>query len=126
MERRDSPIKRRGWDFGWDLGGFLEPLIEVRVYGDEIVVTSDLPGVDKEDIVVNATEDSLEINAKMRREYCFERWGTLQRRISFSSFKKVIELPSTVDIENVKSRFNRGVLEIRLPRKSRRRKIDVK
>ncbi len=113
------------WSFSWDPGGFLEPLIEIKEYGNEIIITADLPSVEKDDIEVYATENTLEINAKMRKKYRFERWGTMQRGVSFSFFRKVIELPSQVDIENVKSRFSKGVLEIILPKKSHRRRIDI-
>lgn len=114
-----------GGDLSWDMSGFLEPLIDVNEHGDEIIITSDLPCVEKEDIDIYATRNTLEINAKMKKEYCFKRWGTLQKRISFSSFRKVIELPSIVDVKNIKSRFIRGILEIRLPKKSRMMKIHI-
>jgi len=125
MEKGGLPIRQGRCDFGWDLDGFLEPLIDIEEYANEIVVTSDLPGVEKDNIEIYATENTLEVNAKMRRECRFERWGTLQREISFSSFRKVIELPSPVDIGNIKTRFNKGILEIRLPKKSRWRRVAI-
>lgn len=124
MDRR-LPVKRREWDLSWDLSGCLEPLVDIRENGDEIVVTADLPNVKKDDIEIYATENTLEITAKMRGEYCFERWGTLQRGVSFSSFRKVMGLPATIDVENIKSRFNKGILEMRLHKKSSWRKINI-
>ena len=125
MERGSLLARYRGWDLSWDLSGFLEPLIDIGERGDEIIITSDLPGVEKEDIEIYATENTLEISARMKKEYCFKRWGTLQKGISFSSFRKVIELPSIVDIKNIKSRFHKGILEIRLPKKSYMRRIRI-
>ncbi|MEA1924361.1 MAG: Hsp20/alpha crystallin family protein [Candidatus Altiarchaeota archaeon] len=101
----------------WDLNGFLEPLVHLEEKWDELIVTANLPFVKKEDIEVNVTEDVLEMKAQMEREYCFRKWGTLQKGVSFSSFKKTIRLPSLVDVEKTSSSFNRGFLEIHLPKK---------
>ncbi len=111
--------------FGWDMGGYLEPLIHVREEGDKVIVTVDLPGVRREDMEVFATEKSIEVEAKMKEECRFERWGAVQRSISFKSFRKIISLPTVVDPGKAKTRFDKGVLEVTLPRKYRKRRIHV-
>ncbi|OYT53262.1 MAG: hypothetical protein B6U72_06285 [Candidatus Altiarchaeales archaeon ex4484_2] len=110
---------------GWDLNGFLEPLVHLEEKGDEFIVTADLPFVKKEGIEVNVTEDVLEIKAQMGREYCFRKWGTLQKGVSFTSFKKTMRFPSPIDVEKTSSSFNKGFLVIHLPKKKGGRKIRV-
>ncbi|MCK4491573.1 MAG: Hsp20/alpha crystallin family protein [Candidatus Altiarchaeales archaeon] len=112
-------------NFGWDMDGYLEPLIHVREEGDKVIVTVDLPGVKKEDVKVFAIEKSMEVEAKMKEECRFERWGAVQRSISFKSFRRIISLPTVVDPKKAKTRFDKGVLEVTLPRKYRKRRIHV-
>jgi HSP20 family protein len=123
--KKPLPLGYWEWDLSWDMDGCLEPLMDIKEYRDEIVVTSDLPNVEKDDIEIYASENTLEIKAKMKKVCCFDRWGTLQRCISFSSFNKVILLPSPVDAENIKTRFSKGILEMKLPKKSSWRRIRI-
>ncbi|MGQ9719922.1 MAG: Hsp20/alpha crystallin family protein [Candidatus Jordarchaeum sp.] len=103
----------------------LVPLVEVQEYPEEVVVTADLPYVDKENIDVNATETSLDIDAKMRTAIRFERWGTIQREISFNCYHKSIKLPSRVDPEKAKAEFKGGILRITLPKTVSKQKIEI-
>lgn len=103
----------------------LVPLVDVQEYPEEIVVTADLPYVDKEDITINATENTLDIDAKMRNSIRFERWGTIQRDISFNCYHKSIKLPSRIDPEKAKAEFKGGILRIFLPKKITKQKIQI-
>ena len=101
----------------WSYNGNLEPLHELEDRGDEIVVTLDLPGVEKENVEINTTEDSVEIKARMSEAVCWERWGSVQRRISFQQFRKQIKLPEQIDPEKASASLKNGILRISLPKK---------
>jgi len=103
----------------------LVPLVEVQDFPEEIVVTADLPYVDKENIDVKATATSLDIDAKMRNAVRFERWGTVQREVSFNCYHKSIKLPSRVDPTRAKAEFRGGILRITLPKKVSKQKIEI-
>lgn len=103
----------------------LVPLVEVQENPEEIIVTADLPYVDKENIDIKATETSLDIDAKMRNAVRFERWGTVQREVSFNCYHKSIKLPSRVDPEKAKAEFRGGILSISLPKKINKQKIEI-
>jgi len=62
----------------------------------------------------------------MCRKYRCEGLGRIQKGIEFESFHKIIELPSNIIPEKARSRFKDGILEIRLPKRIRKRKIDIK
>ncbi|MFQ6135401.1 MAG: Hsp20/alpha crystallin family protein [Nitrososphaerales archaeon] len=103
----------------------LEPLVDVSTTEDEVVVTVDLPCVvNKEDISLNVSEESLEVKAVMHRAVKWERWGTVQKDIGFNSFRKVVRLPDKVDPAEAKAKFSRGILTVTLPRV--RKKFDIK
>jgi len=127
MTRKNLPdLFDRIFNWSWDLHNkSLEPLVHIEDMGDHLLVSMDLPYVKKENIEVHLTEDILEVSARMKRKYRFKNLGTIQRGIEFESFRKVIDLPVSVVPEDAKSVFKHGVLEIRLPKKIKKRRIIV-
>ena len=103
----------------------LEPLVHIRDLGDEVLVTADLPYVRKEDIQISLTEDHMEINARTMRSVTLECCGTVHSRSQFHAFKKVLSLPWRVRPEEAKARFSGGILEVRVPKKIVRRRIEI-
>lgn len=103
----------------WDVDAHsLEPLCDVSVSSDKVIVTADLPYVDPESIKIDGvTDDLIEITAKMRIKVNFERLGVTHRKGEFSCFSCRVPLPVPVDISRASARFRRGILEITLPRK---------
>lgn len=89
--------------YGPEVKPEMEPLVDVIEKDDEIVVVAELPGVEKEQIQINATEKSLTINV-----------DTLGRR-----YHKELELPSTIDPKSSKATYKNGVLEVRLKKVGR-------
>lgn len=104
----------------WGYDGNLEPLYEVEDKEDEILVTFDLPRVRKENVEINTTEDTVEVMAKMSEAVCWERWGAIQKKITFQSFRKQIRLPEPVDQEKASATFKNGILRINLPKVRRK------
>jgi HSP20 family protein len=114
-EMFDRLMERPSWDITTQS---LEPLCDVFVRSDRVIVTADLPKVDPRSIRVNGISDDLiEITAKMRVKVNFEDWGVTHRRGEFSYFSCRVPLPVPVDTSRAKARFRRGILEISLPRK---------
>ena len=96
----------------------LEPLCNVFVTIDDVVVTADLPNTNPESVRVKAVgEDLIEIRAEMRRKLRFDDFGITHRRGEFSFFRCQVRIPVPVDTEQMKIDFKRGVVEARLPRK---------
>lgn len=103
-----------------------EPLVQIEDREKEVVVTVDLPYVERrEDVEVNVTEDEVTIKAKLKCDIQWERWGTIQKHIKFNSFRKVVRLPSKVDPEGARAIFRRGILVIILPKIRRVKRVKV-
>jgi HSP20 family protein len=77
-----------------------EPLVDVVETDSEIRVVVELPGVEKTDIKLHGTEDSLEISV-----------DTPQYK-----YYKEVTLPAKVKVKEAKSSYKNGVLEVILPR----------
>ncbi|MBS7639565.1 MAG: Hsp20/alpha crystallin family protein [Candidatus Bathyarchaeia archaeon] len=103
----------------WDVGSqSLEPLCDVLVRSDRVIVTADLPKVDPDSIRISGiSDDMIEITARMRVKVNFEDLGVTHRRGEFTCFSCRVPLPVPVDISKAKASFKRGILEVILPRK---------
>ena len=91
-----------------------EPLVDVVESDGEIRVVVELPGVEKSDIKLHGTEDSLEISV-----------DTPQNK-----YYKEVELPAKVKVKEAKSTYKNGVLEVVIPKidaaeKPKGEKIDI-
>ena len=61
----------------------------------------------------------------MSRHVKFEKWGTVQREITFNSFKRSIDLPAEVIPEEAKASFKSGILTLWLPKKPAKTQIAI-
>jgi HSP20 family protein len=79
-----------------------EPLADVTTTDKEVKVIVELPGVSKENIKVNAYDNSVEVTTTdpEKRKY-----------------HEVIEIPPETDIETAKSTYKNGILEITFKKK---------
>ena len=78
-----------------------EPLVDIIENDNEITVVAELPGVEKENINLHGTDNSLTISVDMP-----------QRK-----YHKEVELPANVDPKQAKSSYKNGVLEVTLKKK---------
>lgn len=115
----DEIIERVAEKPSWDVKAqSLEPLFNVFVSSDKVVVTADLPKADPESIRISRVSDDLiEITAKMKMKINFEDFGVTHRKGEFTQFCCRVPLPVPVEVSGAKARFIRGVLEITFPRK---------
>jgi HSP20 family molecular chaperone IbpA len=96
----------------------LEPLCNVFIAHDEVVITADLPNAENESVKVEAlSEDLIEITAEMKTKIRFDDFGITHREGEFSSLRCQPRIPVPIDIKRMKISFKHGILEIRFPRK---------
>jgi HSP20 family protein len=81
-----------------------EPLVDVISADDEIKVIVEIPGVNKEQIRVTATENTVTIHTDMPER----------------KYHKETGLPDAVDPSSAKSTYKNGILEITFKRKKRK------
>jgi HSP20 family protein len=91
-----SPFAGRGLFEQPSISSEREPLVDISSTDREVKVIVEMPGLKKENIKINAYENSVEIIS-----------DDPQRK-----YHKVIDLPPEADIETVKSIYNNGILEI--------------
>jgi HSP20 family protein len=106
------------------------PPVEVREQNGDLVIAAELPGMNKEDVKVEVTNEGVVIQGERKAEWEEERGGVRHSERSYGSFYRVIPLPEGAKADQAKAQFNNGVLEIRVPipesaqRKSRQIQIE--
>jgi HSP20 family protein len=92
------------------------PTVDVIDRDNEIVVKCEIPGVDKKDLEVTMTDNSITIKGNTRKEEKEEKGDYYYREISSGSFSRTVSLPCDVNSSDTKSSFKDGVLELTVPK----------
>ncbi|HET9152695.1 MAG TPA: Hsp20/alpha crystallin family protein [Solirubrobacterales bacterium] len=88
---------------------------------DQLVLRADLPGVDEKDIDIEVKDGVLTVSGERRSEHETQREGFHRVERSFGRFSRALELPKGVDPQNVSAHFDKGVLEVRMPKPAERK-----
>ncbi len=91
------------------------PRIEVFQKDDQFVIRAELPGLKKDDVEVNITDDAVTIQGQRRDEHEHQEGGFYHTERSYGSFYRSIPLPEGVIGDRADASFENGVLEIRIP-----------
>ncbi len=102
------------------------PSVDIFEDKDEVVVKAEIPGMVKEDVDVNITENTLTISGEKKKEEKVEKKDYYRIERSCGSFSRSFQLPSNVRTEKAKATFKNGVLEIRLPKTEEAKKKEIK
>lgn len=93
------------------------PPADIMETDEAMIVTLELPGVEKEDIEITAVNDDLSVSAK--RSVGPEQGESAQKRErSYDLFKRTVKLPYSVKSEQAKAAFNNGLLTVTLPKEN--------
>jgi len=136
MERMFDKFFTRGWLRPWRqewpaLGEFNKlfearfPHVDVIDRDGEIIVKAELPGVDKKDLDISLTEDSVMIKGSTLREKKEEKGDYYCSEISRGEFARNIVLPATVDSSKAKASLKDGMLELVLPKVEGRKRRTI-
>ncbi len=93
--------------------------------GNHLKIKMNMPGVQKKDIKLNVTDNSIEISAEHKEESEEKKKNYLKKERSNVSYYRTLPLPEDVVSEKTKAKLSDGVLEITLP-KSKPSKIQQK
>ncbi len=105
------------------------PSVDMVDRGDEILVSMEMPGVEKDNIDVSIQEDTLTVKGTIKKETEEKEENYIKRERTYSSFERALRLPVKVNPEKIKAVLKNGILYIHLPKaeevKPKKIKIDV-
>jgi HSP20 family protein len=139
IDEMDRWFGQLGWGRGASGRSFLSqlgqqfgdwtPAVEAFQRGNEFVVRAEVPGMSRQDLTVEAGDDSLTIHGERKQEHDDARDGMFWTERRYGSFTRVIPLPPGTISESAKASFANGVLEVVMdapPAETRRgRRIDI-
>lgn len=105
---------------------FIQPLSDIKETQNNIIVTADLPGIDKKDIQLKVTENTIEIKAEKSKKLEQKRKDYYSLERSYGGFYRALTLPCKVKPEKAKAELKNGVLKITIPKKEKQLKIKAK
>jgi HSP20 family protein len=116
----DLGFPRRGLGGATDLvrgGGMVDwrPKIEAYQKEDKFIIRAELPGVSKDDVTVDVSDDAITIHGERRHEQEQEREGLFHSEWSYGSFSRTIPLPEGAIVDNAEASFRDGVLKVTVP-----------
>jgi HSP20 family protein len=102
--------------------------VDVRENQSEVIVTAEIPGLEKKDDVnITVHDNHLHLSGKIERsnEPTDENIHRMER--FYGQFSRTVALPSSVDDSAAKATYRNGVLEVRIPKAPKQvgRQIDV-
>jgi len=103
------------------------PAMDLVESGDHFVLRADLPGMGEDDVNIEFEDGTLTVSGERKAEHEESNEGFHRVERSFGSFSRSLTLPQGVDADAVTASFDRGVLEIRIPKPEQRkpRKIAI-
>lgn len=115
---------------GGEDGGELQrwsPAMDLVEGEDHFLLKADLPGLSEEDVAIEVSDNTLRISGerKSEREQKERGWYRMER--SFGRFSRSLTLPEGVDADSIDAKFDKGVLEVRIPKPEERqpRRIQI-
>jgi len=106
------------------------PRIEAVQKGDRFIVRADLPGLKKDDVRVDLSDDAVTIQGERREEHEDQREGYFHSEREYGQFSRTIPLPEGVITESAEASFKDGVLEVSMQappvEATRGRRLDIR
>ena len=97
------------------------PAMDLVEADDHFVLRADLPGLDENDVAIEVDGDVLTVSGERKAEHEERGEGFHRIERSYGAFRRSLTLPDGVDPEAVGATFEKGVLEIRIPKPEERR-----
>ena len=92
------------------------PAMDVWTNEEGAVITAELPGVEPDDIDISVVGDTLTLSGARHRSELKEGEKYHRRERGYGRFTRSFQLPFQVESDKVEAVFEKGVLNIALPR----------
>lgn len=105
--KRSGP---KSQDWGWN------PRVDIYDEEGAIVLKAELPGVDKDAIVVDVKDRVLTLKGERSAENEVKEESYYRRERTFGSFERRFNLPDNVDPDRITADYKDGVLKVAIPK----------
>ena len=104
------------------------PSVDIHETDDTIVVQAELPGLKKEDIVIEIKENILSLKGERTEDRAIKEENYYRQERRSGKFHRSFTLPAVIDPEKVVARYKAGVLEVKIakPEEQKPNQVDIK
>jgi HSP20 family protein len=92
------------------------PAMDLVEAEGHFVLTADLPGLSEEDVTIEVEDRVLTVSGERKATHEVTKEGYHRVERAFGTFSRSLTLPEGINAEAVEASFDRGVLEIRIPK----------
>jgi HSP20 family protein len=97
------------------------PAMDLLETENDFVLRADLPGLSEADVNIELDDNVLTISGERKSEHEERKEGYYRVERASGAFTRSLTLPEGIDPEAVKASFDRGVLEVRIPKPEERK-----
>jgi HSP20 family protein len=91
------------------------PPINIFQQGDDFIAIIELPGIDKNDLQIEAKENTIRLSGKKTISY--DDAASMHRRErTWGAFDRTISIPTQIDPNSIRAEYGDGVLALFIPR----------
>jgi len=91
------------------------PKVDIVTKDNTLVTRVDLPGMKKEDVLVEVQDGKLTLSGERKKETKEEEDNFYREEREYGSFCRIVPLPKGIKADDVKATFANGVLEVKVP-----------
>jgi HSP20 family protein len=120
----ESAVNRVFSDFGldntWEASApqaAFNPRVEIREDKDALIVSAEIPGVEKDKLTVEVNDGVLTLSGSKVQEAVSDENSVYRAERIYGEFKRGFVLPDNVDAAKIDAEFRNGVLKVTLPKK---------
>ena len=92
------------------------PAMDLVESDDHFVLRADLPGLGEDDVSIEIRDNTLTIAGERKSEFEQKERGWYRVERSTGAFSRSLSLPEGVNPDAVSAEFDKGVLEVRIPK----------
>ena len=97
------------------------PSMDLVETDDHLVLRADLPGLDEDDVAIEIKDGVLTVSGERKAEREEKSEGFYRVERASGAFSRSLSLPRGVDADAVRAGFDKGVLEVRIPKPEERK-----
>ena len=103
------------------------PAMDLVEAEDHFLLKADLPGLAEDDVTIEVQDNVLTISGERKAEHERKEKGYYRLERSFGRFSRSLTLPEGVNADAINAKFDKGVLEVSIPKPEERkpRRINI-
>ena len=96
--------------------GMWSPFVDISETKDDLVITAEIPGMNKDDIKISINDNILCLKGEKKQDKKVEEENYHRVERSYGTFHRSFTLPATVQQDQVKATYRDGILRVTLPK----------